>query len=203
MAPSSGCPQPADAGDRARHDGSVRWESLFADLAGEMEEAERAERAAEVADRSRAEAARLRLVDRLRPAVGTPVRLWARTGHRFDGRVAAVGGDWVLLDQPAGQQVLVPLSGVESLAGLGADAAVPGSEGQVAGRLTLGYALRRLARDRLFVQLCCASGTVLAGTLQRVGADFVELREHAPAERPPAAAGRLVAFAALVAVRSG
>lgn len=48
----------------------MRWDDLFADLEAQAEALATAERAAEVDELVRLETSRLRLADRLRPAVG-------------------------------------------------------------------------------------------------------------------------------------
>ena len=183
----------------------VRWERLFADLEGGFDEAERAERAAEVAERSRAEFGRLVLADRLRAAIGEAVQLDVRRHGRVDGRVERVGPDWLLLAEAGGRQALVPLAAVQSLSGLGAWASEPGSEGVVAARLGLRHALRELARNRAGVTVVLSGGGVVTGTIDRVGSDFLEMGEHPLGEQRRAAdvrRTRLVTLAAVVLVRS-
>ena len=184
----------------------MRWERLFDDLEGGFDEAERAERAAEVAERSRAEFGRLALADRLRAAVGEPVQLDVLRHGRVDGRVERVGPDWLLLAEAGGRQALVPLAAVQSVSGLGARASEPGSEGVVAARLGLRHALRELARNRAGVTVVLSGGGVVTGTIDRVGSDFLELGEHPVGEQRRAAdvrRTRLVTLAAVVLVRSG
>lgn len=184
----------------------MRWEALFADLEGEFAAAQAADLDVEVRDRARREVATLRLLDRLRSAEGHEVSLHLAGAGAVRGRLAALGAGWVLVAETAGLEALVPLAAVLSVTGLGALSATPGSEGQVAARLDLGYALRGLSRRREQVALVLTDGTVVHGTIDRVGADFVEVAEHPAGEaRRPAAvrAVRTLPLAALALVRSG
>ena len=181
------------------------WEALFADLEGQFDAAKAAELAAEVEDRSRHEAARLRLVDRMRPSVGRTIAVTVPYLGSLSGRLAAVGPDWLLLVSTPARETLVPLAAVVSVAGLGGESAEPGHEGQVTARLGLGYALRALARDRAAVSVTVADGAVRTGTIDRVGADFVVLTEHPASDARRAGEVRevtAVPFSALLAVRS-
>jgi hypothetical protein len=167
-----------------------RWERLFADLDASAEEADRAELDAELVDRARGELGRIRLVDRLRAAIGHPVAVTLTGGMTLNGLLREVGPDWLLTSEVAGREALVSLPAVCTFNGLGALSAVPQSEGRVTAKLDLRYALRRLARDRAAVATTLTDGSVLFGTCDRVGADFFELAEHSAGEPRRAGAVR-------------
>jgi len=160
----------------------MRWEALFEDLEVQWEAAETAELAAEIADRSRREAAYLRLVDRLRPAVGYPLRLGVIGEAPLGGRLSTVGVDWLLVAESETREVLVPTRSVLWIHGLFAVSAQPGHEGPLAARLDLRYALRGIVRDRSACAVVLVDGTSVVGTLDRVGSDFIEIAEHPEAE---------------------
>jgi hypothetical protein len=160
----------------------VRWEQLFADLDGQVALAQAAETAAEVADRTRREVGRLRLVDRLRAAGGAELIVRVHGGDVVTGCVADVGADWVLLAHDGARATLVPLAAVVVLSGPGPRTALPGSEGEVEARLDLRYALRRLVRDRAAAEVRLRDGTTLTGTFDRVAADHADLAQHLPDE---------------------
>jgi hypothetical protein len=180
-----------------------RWEALFADLEAEAEAEQEAERRSEVAERTRAEFARLRLIDRLRPALdsGDTLRLGLRGHAPVNGSLSALGVDWLLLTGPAKQDLLVALAGVQWLQELHRQSAEPGWEGKVGARLGLRVALRRIVRDRALVTVALSSGDVLAGRLARVGADHVELELENDGPPPSRAAISTIALDALVFVR--
>ena len=184
----------------------MRWDDLFRDLEAQLDAAEVAELAAEVADRTRREAAHLTLVDRARAAVGHPLVLRVQGVGAVDGQLADVGSQWLLVAETGGREVLVPWTAVLSLGGLRTWSAAPGSAGQVFARLGLGHALRGIARDRLPVQVGLLDGSVVSGSVDRVGADFLEVTEHGTGEvrrRGDVTGVRTVPFAALALVRSG
>jgi hypothetical protein len=156
---------------------------LFADLEGQLDAASKAELDAEIADRTRRETAKLRLVDRLRPCRGYRVTVLVSGAGSVTGRVDDVGPDWVLLTESPPREALISTAAVLAISGLAARSAEPGSEGRVAARLGLGAALRRLARDRCGVSIVLVDGTCVAGTVDRAGADYVEVAEH-PAGEP-------------------
>lgn len=182
----------------------VRWSDLFLDLEAQFAAGEAAALAAEVSDRTRRELALIRLVDRLRAAVGSEVTARVASLGGVTGRLEAVGPDWLLLVDGAGRENLLPAAHVVAVNGVGPDADTPDSEGVLAARLDLRYVLRGLARSRSPVGVSLVDGQTVTGTIDRVGADFVELARHeGEARRRTAVSGSVVLpLAGVVAVRS-
>ena len=184
----------------------MRWQSLFDDLEAQLDAALAAELAGEVAELTRLEAGRVRLSDRLAEATGAAVVVTLPGSGVVRGRVLDAGIDWLLLDEGAARESLIPLQAVLGISGVGARTAPPGAEGEVGKRLDLRWALRGLARSRAGVAVTLRDGTTVTGTFDRVGADHVDLAEHAPGEARRSAAVRsvrLVPLTAVVLVRSG
>jgi hypothetical protein len=132
---------------------------------------------------------------------GQRLRLDVAGSPALTGPLHEVGPDWLLVADDAGREVLVALGAVQAVAGLTREHAPEASA--VRRRLALASALRGLARDRAAVALRLRDGTVLSGTVDRVGADFVELAEHPVGEprRPDQVTGvRAVAFGAVATV---
>jgi hypothetical protein len=183
----------------------MRWQHLFADLSAQWEEAEASVERAEAASRARAEHGRVALADRLRGAGGARLVLRCSGTGRIAGAVTDVGPDWVLLVDERGAEVLVAVAAVLSVSGLSSRTAAPEEAGEVDRRLDLRWAVRGLARDRSPVQVVLVDGAVVTGTIDRVGADFCEIAEHAldQARRGGAVQGvTAVALSALAVVRA-
>lgn len=174
------------------------WErELFGvldDLEQQAEAAYDLERAAELADRSRAEYQQVTLASRLVASVGTELGLEVRGAGLLAGTLERVGTGWCHLRGP-GQEWVVHLPAV-AVVHDASPRSVPEVAWPATSRLTVGSALRRLADAGERCVVRTADGGAHDGTLARVGADFVEVRTGS--------AGRLVlvAFTALAAVQS-
>jgi hypothetical protein len=167
----------------------VRWERLFDDLEAQLEAGDRSELDVEVAERTRAELARVCLVERLRSARGTAVRLQVMGATDLRGVVQRVGPDWVLVRRDLGDEVVVSGPAILTIGGLGV--AVATRPGVVESRLGLGHIMRALARDRRIVAVGLRDGSWALGTVGRVGADFVDLAVHGPDEPRRSTGGSL------------
>jgi hypothetical protein len=182
----------------------MRWQQLFADLQAQFDAEEAAEDRMAGASRARAEMGAVELVRRMRGSIGVPLTLRCRGVGPVVGTLTDVGVDWLLLEDEQGRSILVASATVGTVAGLGRLTAVEES-GAVRARMDFRWALRGLARDRSSVQVVLDDGGALTGTLDRVGADHVELAEH-PAGMPrrsEAVQGvTAVAIAAIAVVRT-
>jgi hypothetical protein len=178
----------------------MRWQQLFADLSAQFEEEAAAAERGESASRARAEIGALRLVDRLGGALGQPVVLSCRGAGRVAGVLTDAGVDWLLVEDDRGSEHLVATAVVTTVAGLGRRTAPPVEGAAARVRPDLRRALKGLARDRAVVQLVLDDGALLTGTIDRVGADYLELAEHAADEPRRVEAVRGVRAVVLTAV---
>jgi hypothetical protein len=183
----------------------VRWDRLFADLDAQLDSAQAGELAGEVSDRSRREVARLQLADRARLATGAQLSAGVAGAGTLSGRLLRSGPGWWLLRADGGE-ILVNTGALVWVAGLPALAAEPEATPAVERRMGLGYVLRGIARDRTAVRVVLTDAATLTGTIDRVGADFIDLAEHAPGEARRASTvrgARTIPFSGLAAVRGG
>ena len=175
----------------------MRWEEqlvdLFEDLEQQAQHLYAAERAPELADRSRTEYRAVTLASRLMASVGHEVSLDVLGVGPVAGVLQRVAQGWCLL-RGSGQDWVLTLDAVDTVIGL-SSRSVPEVAWPRVAALGLGAALRRLGEERLPSVLHLRSGSRHEGTLGRVGADFVELGLDS---------GRtvLVSFSALAAAQS-
>lgn len=166
---------------------------VLEDLEAHAETLHHLERAAEVADRSRAEYQAVLLEARLMSSVGHDVVLGLRGVGPVRGRLERVGDRWCqVVAAPARWTVLnAALLWAQGLS----ERAVPRVAWSRIDTVGLGSPLRRAADDHLEATLHLVDGTSLQGVLGRVGGDFLEL-DDGPA------AGAVVPFDALSALRT-
>lgn len=182
----------------------MRWDGLFADLEAQASALEQAERAGEVEERARGEVSGLGLLDRARAAIDVPLRLRLAGALAVSGQLRRVGPDWLLLDEGGGREIVVAAAGLMGIRGLSRFSAVAGSTPIVESRLGLRHVLRGIARDRSALRLHLRDGSTIDATIDRVGADFVEVAIHPAGEvrrRQDVQDVELVPVAALAAVR--
>ena len=168
----------------------MRWQKLFADLEAQFAAAGSAAESAESGSRARAEGAAAPLAERLAGALGLPVTLRCRGAGQVAGVLTEAGPDWLLLSAEQGRELLVVTDAVTTLSGL--VRRTQAAEDRPRVRTDLRRALRGLVRDRSTVSVALEDGGRLTGTLDRVGADFVELAEHADDEPRRASSVRAV-----------
>lgn len=193
----------------------MRWDRFFDDLEDQLASEWEAERAALDTEAERLRLSRVALRDRLGLLADRDRAAPAPSFEFSDGtvlvaEVTGVGVDWVALEPAAGRAsgVLAPFA---SLVCIGmphpdmlrtARPAPPRSS--LSDRLTLGFVLRDLVRRRAAVAVHLAASRVLTGTIDRAGADHLDLAIHEPGSprRADAVTGhRIVPFAAISWIR--
>ncbi|MFT4260619.1 hypothetical protein [Microbacterium sp.] len=197
----------------------MRWDRLFEDLEGQLASEWEAERAALDAESERLRISRVELRGRLRMLCAAEARavLTIAGVGRLPVRMLALGADWTAASDlpPEGARAarsmrIVPLAAIRGIDldhGLLLDAlaAQDDDAGSLRERMTLGFVLRDLARRRLAVRLHTVDGEDLHGTIDRAGADHLDLAQHdqgVPRLARAVSAFRIVPFGAIAAVQT-
>lgn len=153
------------------------WETdlfaLFDDLEQQAGSLAAAERADDVADRSRAEYRSVTLASRLMASVGTEVTISAEGIDAVTGRIDRVADGWLLVST-AQHDWVINQAAVNGVVGASVRS-VPEVAWSSLARLGLGSALRRIAEAGERCVLHQRNGQRHEGTLRRIGADFCEL----------------------------
>ena len=172
----------------------MRWDNLFDDLEGQLEQELGAEDLDLLAEEERLRLGRLSLRDRLSvliPASSTsdPIRLLLVDGSRISIDARTVGRDWiageVCDDSLRAVSCVIPMlaiagclpSAVQMAASV--DAKPEAGVGSLAARLGLPFVLRDLCRRRAAVHVRTRY-ELLHGTIDRVGRDHLDLAQHEP-----------------------
>ncbi|REJ06554.1 hypothetical protein DY023_05455 [Microbacterium bovistercoris] len=190
----------------------MEWDHLFDDLEGQLASEWEAERAALDAESERLRISKLTLHDRLRALCGqaSVVVLDLGDEHRLHATMRTIGADWIAVtirNDP--RPLIVPIA---AIAGVGTDhGSLLGSLAETAelsplrARMDLGFVLRDLARRRTTVALAVRDGGLQHGTIDRAGADHLDIALHDAGEprRTSTVRGfRVVPFSSLRWIRA-
>ncbi len=199
--------------------GRVHWDRLFEDLEGQLASEWESERAALDAESERLRISRLELRSRLRVlcAAAAPTTIDLPGGTRVRARLDALGSDWIAATIAQAEEstttrstLIVPLHAVR---GLTVDHGLllssldehDGSAPVLRERMSLGFVLRDLARRRVPVRIASVDDSDMHGTIDRAGADHLDLALHDPGEARIASAVRsfqIIPFAAVSSVQT-
>ncbi len=171
----------------------MRWDRFFEDLEDQLASEWEAERAALDTEAERLRLSRVTLRERLvalstDSAEGAAPSFEFADGASIAGRATAVGADWLGLEASGTRSgaALVPLGAIVAVGMPEADvvrSARPLASTvrpSLAERMTLGFVLRDLARRRIPVTVHLCGGRSLTGTVDRAGADHLDLALHEP-----------------------
>lgn len=193
----------------------MRWDRLFDDLEAQLASEWEAERAALDTEAERLRLSRVTLRERLTELVArdgaTPALvLDLAGGTTVRGAVSGVAADCLALRPAEGRlgAMVVPFAAIEGIGlphhDLLRSARPAAARSALADRLTFGFVLRDLVRRRTGVAVHLVTGRALHGTIDRAGADHLDLALHDPGapRRADAVTGhRIVPFASVAWVR--
>lgn len=166
----------------------MRWDRFFDDLEGQLASEWEAERAALDTEAERLRLSRVGLRERLMALVGrdrdaTTLSFEIADGTVLSAEVTGAGADWVALDD-RGAAIVLPFASITAIGMPHADVlrtARPAPPAPpLADRMTLGFVVRDLVRRRVAVTVFLRHGRTLAGTIDRGGADHLDMALHEP-----------------------
>jgi len=199
----------------------MRWDNLFDDLEGQLEQELSAEELDVRAEEERLRLGRLTIRDRLiavdeaQPkGAAYSIRVFLTDGSALAVRPVTVGRDWfsadVVDESSRAAQCIIPIAAIASIAlsreqlaaSLTAEVDEP-RRSALPARLSLSFVLRDLCRRRSTLEVRTPTGT-LRGTIDRVGRDHLDLAVHEagePRRDSAVSQSRLVPLAQVVMVR--
>lgn len=193
----------------------MRWNRFFEDLEHQLDSEWEVQQASVDGEAERLRVSRVELRTRLTTLIGGEITVDLPGAHVLSGQLTAVGADWIGLARELGGASLVPLSSVQALRfsheamlgslGVGGDRGdEPRKRTSLAERQSFGFVLRDLARRRIPVVLHRGDEHTLAGTIDRVGVDHLDLALHdrgAPRREAEVSGYRIVPLAAVAWVQ--
>lgn len=171
----------------------MRWDRFFEDIEDQLASEWEAERAALDTEAERLRLSRLALHDRLgalaagdADADAVTVSLELAGGAVITAPIAGLGADW-LLASPWGSRAgaaIVPLAAVTGVclphAELLRSARPQPAASGISRRASFGFAVRDIVRRRAAAAVHLRDGRALTGTIDRAGADHLDIALHEP-----------------------
>ena len=191
----------------------MRWDRFFDDLESQLASEWEAERAALDTEAERLRLSRVALRERLsilveRESESAPPSFEVADGTVLVADVSGVGADWVALCDARSGALVVPFASIAAIGMPHADilrSARPAPARSIlADRMTFGFVIRDLVRRRVSVSVHFTHGRMLAGTIDRAGADHLDIALHEPGtpRRASEVTGhRVVPFGAVAWIR--
>ena len=191
----------------------MRWDRFFDDLESQLASEWEAERAALDTEAERLRLSRVALRERLsvlveRESESAPPSFEVADGTVLVADVSGVGADWVALCDARSGALVVPFASIAAIGMPHADilrSARPAPARSIlADRMTFGFVIRDLVRRRVSVSVHLTHGRMLAGTIDRAGADHLDIALHEPGtpRRASEVTGhRVVPFGAVAWIR--
>ena len=190
----------------------MRWDRFFDDLEGQLASEWEAERAALDTEAERLRLSRVTLRERLavlEDREGSPAlpSFEIVDGTVLAAEVTGVGADWVALQGARAVALLLPFTAIAAIGLPHADvlrSARPAARSSLADRMTFGFVVRDMVRRRVAVTVHLTHGRMLTGTIDRAGADHLDLALHEPGSPRRAAevtGYRIVPFSAVAWIR--
>ncbi len=155
---------------------------LLADADSALAADESLERDLEVDDRIRHEWGAIGIIDRIAAHKGQVVRITMRGAGLVEGYVEDVAVDWIMLTRP-GRDTYLMAGAILGARGLSSVARDPHTVKKTDLARNATSLLREFASARSTVSLVLIDGSCLEGTVDRAGADHVELAIH-PTDTP-------------------
>jgi hypothetical protein len=173
----------------------MRWDDLFDDLEGQLEQELDAEQLDLLAEEERLRVGRVGLRDRImalsraRPgSAAIAIRIRLSTNDTVTVQPTTFGKDWLAADlfgSSTPTQCILPFAAIASMALTASqvqsslEVTTGGSTARLVDRIGLAFVLRDLCRRRTNIELITRSATQY-GTIDRVGRDHLDLAAHEP-----------------------
>lgn len=163
----------------------MNLDALFRDYEARLAAQVQANLELDAREQQKAEFAKIQMGDRLAAQQGERIAVYTDGDQKVEGELESLGLGWIQLKRQ-GDSVLIPQKSILWWEGGNLHSLVDAQS--VSRKLSFAFALRSLVRYRLVVRLLLDGGQEIDGVIERVGADFLDIKVH-PTEKSGARGG--------------